>query len=43
MGAYATKSLLEMSERHSLIGDIRGPGLFVSIELVKDRVTKEAA
>lgn len=43
LGAYATQRLHEMSERHPLIGDIRGPGLFVSIELVKDRVTKEAA
>lgn len=40
-GDFATQRLHEMSERHKLIGDIRGPGLFVSIELVKDRVTKE--
>ncbi len=32
-----------MAERRKLIGNIRGPGLFVSIELVKDRVTKEPA
>ena len=40
LGDYATQRLVEMSERHTLIGDIRGPGLFVSFELVKDRKTK---
>ncbi len=43
LGAYATQRLVEMSERRKLIGDVRGPGLFVSLELVKDRVTKEPA
>jgi 4-aminobutyrate aminotransferase-like enzyme len=43
LGNYATQRLQEMSERHPLIGDVRGPGLFVSVELVKDRKTKEAA
>ncbi len=41
MGAYATERLLKMAERRKLIGDVRGPGLFCSVELVKDRVTKE--
>jgi 4-aminobutyrate aminotransferase-like enzyme len=41
LGQYATQRLHEMSDRHPLIGDIRGPGLFVSVELVKDRETKE--
>ena len=43
LGDFATQRLGEMSERRKLIGDIRGPGLFVSIELVKDRTTKEPA
>lgn len=41
LGDYATQRLIEMSERRKLIGDVRGPGLFVSLELVKDKVTKE--
>lgn len=43
LGNYATQRLHEMAGRHPLIGDIRGPGLFVSFELVKDRVSKEPA
>jgi 4-aminobutyrate aminotransferase/4-aminobutyrate aminotransferase/(S)-3-amino-2-methylpropionate transaminase len=32
-----------MQKRHPLIGDVRCPGLMASIELVKDRGTKEPA
>jgi len=42
-GAYLTKRLKEMEPRHPMIGDIRGPGLFVGVELVKNRKTKEMA
>lgn len=43
LGAFATQRLHEMADRRKLIGNVRGPGLFVSVELVKDRVSKEPA
>jgi 4-aminobutyrate aminotransferase-like enzyme len=43
MGEYATERLQQMMGHRRLIGHVRGPGLFVSAELVKDRATKEPA
>ena len=43
MGARIVDGLKEMMKRHSLIGDIRGRGLLLGMELVKDRKTKEFA
>lgn len=43
VGAYILKRLKEMEERYPVIGDVRGKGLMVACELVKDRKTKEPA
>lgn len=41
MGKYLMQKALEMQEKHPCIGDVRGKGLFVGMELVKSRKTKE--
>lgn len=43
LGAYALEKAQKMMERHPLIGAVRGIGLFLGIELVKDRKTREIA
>jgi 4-aminobutyrate aminotransferase-like enzyme len=43
MGDYLTQRLKKMGEEYDLIGNVRGPGLFIGIELVKNRKTKEPA
>ncbi|MFZ5917381.1 MAG: aspartate aminotransferase family protein [Chloroflexota bacterium] len=43
MGAYFTERLLALKDKYELIGDVRGPGLMIGIELVRNRETKEAA
>ncbi|MGD9288982.1 MAG: aspartate aminotransferase family protein [Desulfobacterales bacterium] len=43
LGDYSLKRLKDMKQRHAIIGDVRGLGLFLGIELVKDRQTRERA
>jgi taurine--2-oxoglutarate transaminase len=42
MGELLMKELRTIATRHPSVGDVRGKGLFIGIELVKDRGTKEA-
>jgi 4-aminobutyrate aminotransferase len=41
MGDYALDALDDMQESHPSIGDVRGIGLMIGVEFVKDRQTKE--
>ena len=43
LGNHALTRLKEMKSRFSIIGDVRGIGLFLGIELVKNRDTRERA
>lgn len=43
IGELAASQLLQLQQRHALIGDIRGRGCMWGIELVLDRETKEPA
>ena len=43
VGTHLLHSLRHLMGRHRLIGDVRGLGLFVGIELVRDRETREPA
>jgi taurine-pyruvate aminotransferase len=42
MGARMMGNLQALSEKHAVIDDVRGKGLFIGAELVSDRGTKEA-
>jgi 4-aminobutyrate aminotransferase len=43
VGAHALARLHEMKERHRLVGDVRGRGFLLGIELVTDREAKTPA
>src|SRR5204863_1358873 len=43
LGAHILAGLEKLKAKYNIIGDVRGQGLMLGIELVKDRSTKEAA
>ncbi len=43
LGKVATERFRAMAERYEIIGDVRCPGLFIGVDLVADRTTKEPA
>ena len=42
MGERMMNNLHALAEKHTVIGDVRGKGLFIGAELVSDRTSKEA-
>lgn len=43
VGEHLREGLLELQQRHPIIGDVRGMGLMQALELVHDRESKEPA
>jgi 4-aminobutyrate aminotransferase-like enzyme len=43
VGAHASGRFREMAERYEVIGDVRGPGLFIGVDLVEDRDGRQPA
>jgi 4-aminobutyrate aminotransferase-like enzyme len=42
-GTHFIDGLRSLATKHALIGDVRGKGLFIAVELVEDRQTKQPA
>jgi 4-aminobutyrate aminotransferase len=43
VGAHMMDRLKGLMDKHAIIGDVRGKGLMIGVELVRDRTTKERA
>ena len=43
VGNYLIEKLKEIAERYEMIGDIRGRGLFMGVEIIQDNKTRTAA
>jgi len=43
IGDYVRDRFRALASRHALIGDVRGQGLWIGVELVRDRASKEPA
>jgi len=41
MGKYLLEKAMELQDKHPCVGDVRGLGLFVGLELVKNKKTRE--
>ncbi len=43
VGEFLRKELHQLADKHTLIGDVRGKGLMVGVELIQDRTAKTPA